>query len=282
MAPPGRDRDGRSETGYGGGTLDDPFYEFYQPPKRTQYDYSGNPIGSSTNPLGDTGGGGGGGGLSSGDDGTVPAPAPAPAPAGGLGTLGEITYLAGLISRILSGTSTGLANGRIQSSLLNQAQARAAADIYNTQMRAALVGPRMAAEDAARGDVQANIQPFKFTGDTTMVGKIPVPNSTGGPGPQNLGPNARAAGQALSGQALGRVTSPSFNLPAPPVLPPLDTAGTGTSILNGAAASSGILAAILGLLGHNSPSNQTSLGGLPRTTDSSNPFDDNYTGNTLT
>ena len=259
-----------SGVGGSGTSFDDWLNSFLHPGDLGDPNYPGNPN-YQGKPSGASGGSSNGGGAG------VPGAAGAGAGAGAAGTLGTLAGITGLarqISQLLGGTANGLDQGRIESALLNQQQARAQADIFNTRMRAALMGPRMSAEDTARGDVMANEQPFAFDGGTKMVGNIPVPTHTGGPGPQNLGPNSRAAGQALSNQGLSRINSPAFDLPTPPVLPPIDTAGLGTNILRGASVGSGILGLILPYLLNQS--NQTTGGqNLPRYIDPNDTSLDN-------
>jgi hypothetical protein len=256
--------------GNSGGSFDDWLNSWLSPGDSGDPNYPGNPnydLYHPSKPGTSSGGSNSGGGGAA-----VPG---AGAGASGLGSLAGIAGLASKIATLLGGTAAGLDQGRIESTLLNQQQARAQADIFNTRMRAALAGPRLSAEDVARGDVMANEQPFQFDGGTRMSGNIPIPTHTGGPGPQNFGPNTRAAGQALSNQGLSRITSPAFDLPTPPVLPPIEQAGLGTNILRGASAGSGLLGFILNYLGQH-PSNQTTGGtNLPRYIDPTDTSLDN-------
>jgi len=150
------------------------------------------------------------------------------------------------LGRILAGYGANSAAGRVQEAGINQNQARTAADIYRAQLASALGGPALSAKQTALGDTLANIQPFQFTGRTHMVGNIPVPEATGGLGPQNFGPNTRAAGKALSDRSLARVSSPAFALPSPPQLAPLPTPGLGEKIASGVGLGSSILGALSG------------------------------------
>jgi len=98
------------------------------------------------------------------------------APSGSPGGAPTIADLAAIVAAI----GKGRADGRVTEADVNQNQARAEADIFRTRMEAALKGPTQSAQAAAYGDTLANIQPFKWTGDTQQVGNIPVPQSTGG------------------------------------------------------------------------------------------------------
>lgn len=210
----------------------------------------------------------GGGGVPTGA--TSAGPAAAGTTTGSqLGTLGGVSSVLAAAQKaaaLLSGLSAGRADARNAAGVANQNQARAAADIFNTRMNAALKGPRMSAEDAVRGDTMANLQPFEFTGDTKMVGNIPVPQSRGGMNPSVLGPNSRAAGASLSQLGASRVNSHSFDLPDAPVLPDLPQAGTGDSVLNNAA----LIASLVSIFGPSVTSllrtnSQTTGRPLPRT-----------------
>jgi hypothetical protein len=145
------------------------------------------------------------------------------------------------VANVLGSVYGGRAAGREAAAYDNQRQALADASIYNTRMGAALTGPRRSASDAAFGDTLANVQPFSWTGSTQKVGNIPVPQSTGGLGPQNFGPATRKAGQDLATLGASRVNSPSFALPNPPVLPPLPQAGGVDSFLGSASTIAGLL-----------------------------------------
>lgn len=142
----------------------------------------------------------------------------------------SILNTVGNVGDVINGYNQNAAQGRVQAGLLNQAQALAAANIYKTQLGAALGGPTESAKSTALGDTMANVKPFSW-GEPTMVGHIPVPTASGGLTPANFGPNTRQAGADLSTLSAARVNSPTFNLPAPPTLPPIPSAGPGSSIL---------------------------------------------------
>lgn len=156
---------------------------------------------------------------------------------------------AGDIGQILAQIAAARAQGRVQQAGVQQNQARAAADVFDTRMRAALTGPATEARQVARGDTMANIQPFAWSGDTKMVGNIPVPQSSGGLTPANFGPATRQAGRDLATVAGSRVTSPVFNLPEPPKLDPLPESGLLDSLLNAGGAGGALAGALGGLPG---------------------------------
>lgn len=152
---------------------------------------------------------------------------------------------AGDIGSVLSAIEAARAKGRIDQGDAQQRQALAAANIYRTQADVALKGPEQSARSAALGDQMANMQPFAWTGGTSMSGNIPVPQSTGGLTPANFGPATRKAGSDLATLSANRVSDSAFNIPKPPVLPPLPSSNGLDSIL-GTAGSLGSLAGALG------------------------------------
>lgn len=151
---------------------------------------------------------------------------------------------AGSIGDVLAAMEAARAKGRVDQGDMQQRQANAAANIYRTQSDVALKGPLQSAKAAATGDQMANIQPFSWTGDTKQVGNLPVPQSTGGLTPANFGPATRKAGSDLATLSANRVSSPSFNIPKPPVLAPLPESNGLDSILGGASSIGTLLAAL--------------------------------------
>lgn len=152
---------------------------------------------------------------------------------------------AGSIASVLSAIEAARAKGRVDTAGVNQNQANAAANIYRTQAEVALKGPLQSAKAAAQGDQMANIKPFTWTGGTQMVGNLPVPQFSGGLTPDNFGPATRKAGADLAALSANRVSSPDFNIPSPPVLPPVPDSSGLDSILSTA----GGLGSLLGALG---------------------------------
>jgi hypothetical protein len=171
----------------------------------------------------------------------------------------SILGAAGDIGSILAAIAANRAKGRVDEAGVNQNQGRAEADIFRTRMASAIGGPAAEAKNTALGDTLANVQPFSWTGGTSQVGNIPVPQATGGLTPGNYGPATRAAGAALASQSAGRVTDPAFALPTPPVIAPVPQAGALDSIL-GAAGGIGSLAGALGKGGADSGGNLLGLG----------------------
>lgn len=168
----------------------------------------------------------------------------------------NILDLAGELGKILADQAAARAKGRVEEAGVNQNQGRAEADIFRTRMASAIGGPAAEAKNTALGDTLSNVQPFSWTGDTKMVGKIPVPQATGGLTPANYGPNTRAAGTALSAQSLGRINDPAFSLPKPPVLAGVPQSGALDSILGAA----GGIGSLLGALGKNASGGSFDLG----------------------
>jgi hypothetical protein len=161
--------------------------------------------------------------------------------------LGGILDSAGDLAGVLAEIAKGRATGRLAEGTAQQQQGLAESDLFRTQMDAALKGPVQSAQGAAYGDTLANIQPFGFTGETKMVGNIPVPQASGGLTPANFGPTSRQAGADLARLSAGRVNSPSFNLPKPPKIAPLPQSSALDSILNAA----GGIGSAAGALGKN-------------------------------
>jgi hypothetical protein len=155
----------------------------------------------------------------------------------------------GALAPIFSNAAASSARGRAAEAQVNQNQANTANNLYRTQLQAALEGPSISAAQAAKGDYLAHVQPFSFTGGTTMVGNIPVPVATGGLNPSVFGPNTRAAGQALS--ALGASRVGAFGLPTAPTLAPAPQPSgfeTASGVLGTAGSIAGAIAKA-GLLG---------------------------------
>lgn len=151
---------------------------------------------------------------------------------------------AGDVGSILAAIEAARAKGRVDQAGVQQNQARAAGDIYRTNAAVALGGPTASAKSAALGDQMANVQPFQWTGGTSQVGNIPVPQSTGGLTPANFGPSTRKAGADLATLSASRVASPSFNIPKPPTLAPLPESSGLDSVLGTASTIGSLLKAL--------------------------------------
>lgn len=158
---------------------------------------------------------------------------------------------------IIAKANQNAAQGRVQAGMLNQSQALAAANIYRTQLGAAMAGPTESARSTALGDTMANVKPFEW-GQPNMVGNIPVPTGSGGLTPANFGPNTRQAGADLSNLSASRVNSPTFNLPTPPVLPPIPQQGS----LSSALGTAGLLANALKALNNGGSGGGGNIGDL--------------------
>ncbi len=131
--------------------------------------------------------------------------------------------LAGAVGGALGAAGQGAAQGRLTQTELNQRQDALAQQQYQNQLTA----PGKIAGNSVRGDILSNAQNFSY-GAPTMVGNIPVPTSSGGLRPSIFSDNTRQLGARQSADALA--------MPGPPALTPMDTAGTGSSILNAAGA----------------------------------------------
>ncbi len=126
------------------------------------------------------------------------------------------------IGSSLSSASAGRAQGRVAEGTANQNQARAAVDLYNSELAA----PGKIASNAVRGDILSNAHDVNIAAPST----IPVPKITGGLHPDMFSPETRATGVGLRSNALA--SAANLQPVQQPVLPPLPEAGTLDSILN--------------------------------------------------
>lgn len=168
---------------------------------------------------------------------------------------GTVLQLATAAGSAAAAASRNRAAGRAAEADLAQSQDRTAASIYNTQQssileaaRAAeaarlaraqlrLTAPETRARQTGLGDALANVQDARVS----RPSHIPNISVSGGLRPSILGPNARAAGQGLSSQALLALLSGSDvpaqqdwsqALIAPPTATELPKASKLDSILN--------------------------------------------------
>lgn len=132
----------------------------------------------------------------------------------------------------LSSASAGRAQGRLLEGTANQAQNRAAVDLYNTELNA----PSTIARNAVKGDVLANAQDVHINTPST----IPDFNISGGLRPSMFSDATRQTGRNISAAA-ARTPIPS---PTAPVLPDLPQAGGLDSFLNTASTISGLSRAV--------------------------------------
>lgn len=150
--------------------------------------------------------------------------------------LGGATGALGALGGVASGVSAGRQQGRESEATFQQRQDQLGQSRYQNEMDAArlnLQAPQMRASQAMRGDILANAQPFQWTGDTRMVGNIPVPQATGGLNPGIFSEDTRSLGRLLAARALqGQQTNGGDVVGLPPELTPLPQAGKVDSILN--------------------------------------------------
>lgn len=156
--------------------------------------------------------------------------------------------------------TTALGAGALSNNLFQSAMQRAMA-------QAAL--PNFRAQQAVTGDQIANTQDVVPTGPANVMSH--VINFTGGRRPSNLGPNARAAGAALSN--IGASQIGKDELPAVPNMPKMSTGGVLGNILGGGSLASSLLGALAGGGGKNGGSFDIGklLSGLKRG-NPSNPY----------
>lgn len=155
-----------------------------------------------------------------------------------LGAAGTYLDRAGQVSDALNGLNSGLQHGREAETNATQTQDRNAISRYGAETNAArlnLAAPQARGQTSVQGDILANAKPFSWTGQTKMVGNIPVPQSTGGLSPDVFSDNTRTLGKEMSANALtdNRRLGGDAIGPAPPLTPPAQ-AGTGSRILSGA------------------------------------------------
>lgn len=145
------------------------------------------------------------------------------------------TVLGGAAAGRAAGTnaqnSTALQGGGLANNLYQSALDRA-------KLQAAL--PNFRAQQAVTGDQIANMQDVVPTGPANVMSH--VVNFTGGKRPSNLGPNARAAGAALSN--IGASNIGQDVLPQVPAMPNLSNGGVLGNILGGGSLAASLLAAI--------------------------------------
>lgn len=194
----------------------------------------GGLLGGAAGGAGAAGAGGGevGGGLASTTIGTGYLPAISGGVglggAGGAGAAPSFLKSIGDVGSVLSGAAKGAGEGRFQeaqaTNQFNNNQIGAANANLNQQKFLSTV-PSTYASQAARGDAQANVQDVSFSG---LPSYIHVPTVSGGLRPSVLGPNARAAGQMLSQQALQHLQNPQPYQPVQ-LTPPPNASGAATA-----------------------------------------------------
>lgn len=140
--------------------------------------------------------------------------------------------LLGNLGSVFGGYGAASQQGRETQASMQQNQDRLAQQRYGNQLQAAqlnLTAPQVRAAQSVKGDILANAQPFQWTGQTRMVGNIPVPQSTGGLSPALFSDNTRSLGRLLSAGAVGQQgVNDGRAIEAPPELTPLPRAGAGS------------------------------------------------------
>lgn len=155
----------------------------------------------------------------------------------GRGTGNTALDTAGRVGRGLLGIEADRQAGRESEAQATQAQDRNAIAAANVNLTA---GSRRGAQ-SVQGDVMANAQPFKWTGDNQMVGNIPVPQFSGGVSPALFSDNTRKLGGELSADALASQTADHGS---PVNLTPLPQGSATDSILSTAGRIGGLLSMI--------------------------------------
>lgn len=135
----------------------------------------------------------------------------------------------------LGGVASGRQQGRETEATFQQRQDQLAQGRYQNELDAArlnLQAPTMRAQQSVRGDILANAQPFQITG-TRMMGRIPIPTTTGGLSPALFSDDTRSLGRMLSAGAVGQQgVNDGRAIEAPPQLTPLPRVGRGGGLLN--------------------------------------------------
>jgi len=140
----------------------------------------------------------------------------------------------GRMAGIGAENATALAGGALGNNLFQSAMQR---DLAQKAL------PNFRAQQAVTGDQIANTQDVVPTGPANVMAH--VVNYTGGRRPSNLGPNARAAGAALSN--LGAQNIGKDVLPAAPTMPKLnDGGGILSNLLGGGSLATGLIGALAG------------------------------------
>lgn len=174
----------------------------------------------------------------------------------GGGTINKVLDLASSAAPVLGGMASGRAAGKQAENQEAQTQDQLRQRMWEAQtqnilQRSRLMqdqatmqrdSPTIRAQQAARGDMQANIQDVNIPGNE----RLKVQHFSGGMRPSAMGSNARAAGAGLSSIALQNMGKDSFevpNLPAPPDLTALQKSGFLDKLLSGASGAAGLLGA---------------------------------------
>jgi hypothetical protein len=161
--------------------------------------------------------------------------------------VGTYLQIAEILGKYFSGRAQGQAQGAVTEADLerqnnaahNQNVARTSDIDLQRRIYQNQAAPNQA-QSAALGDLMANVKDVNI--QTPPWVSSHVPQISGGLRPSALGPNARAAGSALSSQSLDRLQNPS-------PFPALDFRDTATPELNGGQSNLGSILQLAAALG---------------------------------
>ena len=122
----------------------------------------------------------------------------------------------------LSSLSAGQATGRNLDNQANIGYANAQNSLYNSELAA----PGKVAGNAVRGDILSNAKDVSLSAPSD----IPVPQISGGLRPSMFSDTTRQLGKNITANA----AATPLPTPTPPTLQPMETAGLGSDLLNGA------------------------------------------------
>lgn len=120
----------------------------------------------------------------------------------------------------LGAASAGRAQGRNLDNIANIGFAQAQNDLYNSELRA----PQQIASNSVRGDILSNAKDVSIAAPSN----IPVPQISGGLRPSMFSDSTRQLGKTITANA----AATPMPVATPPVLQPMETAGTTDDILN--------------------------------------------------
>jgi hypothetical protein len=124
------------------------------------------------------------------------------------------------VGQSLGAASSGRAAGRNADNNANIAYANAQTNLYNSELAA----PGKVAHNAVKGDILSNARDVSLAAPSD----IPVPTISGGLRPSMFSPTTRQIGSNITANA----AATPLPTPTAPVLNPMETAGTGDTILN--------------------------------------------------
>jgi hypothetical protein len=147
------------------------------------------------------------------------------------------------ISQVLGGAAGGRLAGQTAQADIALRGGALQKSLYDAALNRALAGavlPTYRANQAELGDLLANTQDVGVNAPPALAGHLTT--FTGGRRPSALGPNARAAGAALSN--IGASNIGKDVLPQVPSMPNLPTGSVVDALLGGGATATGILGAL--------------------------------------